>query len=116
MAYQSMILTLEDGAKKVKSEGQFAPFQSGSSWACLHVPHRGHCLHNWQPCAHVVTSTHMLFLPICPLQVVFRFGGQVHEVHLSSWSDYTRDPKMAPAVAMEAVILLQCFTCERHWV
>ena len=49
------------------------------------------------------------------MQVVFRFGGQVHEVHLPLWQepDASKAQLALKALEAEAVIVLQCLTCER---
>ena len=53
---------------------------------------------------------------ICPFnhppQVVFPFGGRVHEVLLPPWQELDAS-KAKLALEAEAAIVLQCLTCER---
>lgn len=45
-----------------------------------------------------------------PLQVVFQFGGQVHEVHLPAASYHTQADAAGHFVREEAATVLQCLT------
>lgn len=49
-------------------------------------------------------------------QVLFRFGGQVHEVRLPPWPASGYEAEVAKLeVRAEAAAVLQCFTCKWSW-
>lgn len=114
MAFQGMILKLEDGTRKVRRQ-QARPGCTLASTCAAGMIVGGRWPQFRHLCAHSAILTRRLLAFIGILQVVFPYCGHVYEVYVSPrrvwWPE--EDDEQGDTLEAEARTVLQCLTCKR---